>query len=177
MPKSSALFAVCFVAGLLGALGSNLFLWQCQQWGLINLIGVKVVQTLSLTELYPQLFIGGFWGLGYFFTVGIPRHRRHWIRKGLWFSLIPAAVTLFYVYAHSATGRHHQSGVGILHRFFCPAAVGTLGVAQRSFLILVVLLFLATAVAAKTLTGRVEWIYDGDTIKVEKIGRVRLILV
>lgn len=47
--------------------------------------------------------------------------------------------------------------------------------AQRSFLILIVLLFLATTVAAKTLTGRVEWIYDGDTIKVEKIGRVRLI--
>lgn len=100
MPKSSALFAVCFVAGLLGALGSSLFLWQCHQWGLINLIGVKVVQTLSLPKLYPQLFIGGFWGLAYFFTVGIPRHRRHWIRKGLWFSLLPSAVTLFYLYPY-----------------------------------------------------------------------------
>ena len=66
MPKSSALFAVCFVAGLLGALGSSLFLWQCYQWGLINLIGVKVVGTLSLPKLYPQLFIGGGWGLIYF---------------------------------------------------------------------------------------------------------------
>jgi len=45
----------------------------------------------------------------------------------------------------------------------------------RSTLILIVLLFLATVVSAKTLTGRVEWIYDGDTIKVAEVGRVRLI--
>ncbi|MCK5912259.1 MAG: hypothetical protein KAG12_00160, partial [Desulfuromusa sp.] len=100
MPKSSALFAVCFVAGLLGALGNSLFLWGCTEWGVINLIGVKFVQTLELSKLYPQMLIGGLWGLVYFFTVGIPRHRRHWVRKGLWFSLLPALTALFYLYPY-----------------------------------------------------------------------------
>jgi len=44
--------------------------------------------------------IGGLWGLVYFFTVGIPRHRRHWIRKGLWFSLLPSLATLFYLFPY-----------------------------------------------------------------------------
>ncbi|MDX2481127.1 MAG: hypothetical protein QNK24_12445 [Desulfuromusa sp.] len=100
MPKSSALFAVCFVAGLLGALAYSLFLWGCNEWGITNLIGVKMPQTLELPKLYPQMFIGGFWGLGFFFTVGIPRHRRHWVRKGLWFSLLPALTAIFYLYPH-----------------------------------------------------------------------------
>ena len=98
MPKSSALLAVCFVAGLLGALVSSLFLWGCNEWGITTLLGIKIVQTLKLAELYPQMFIGGFWGLGYFFTVGVPRHRRHWVRKGLWFSLLPSATIIFYLY-------------------------------------------------------------------------------
>ncbi len=95
MPKSGALFAVCFVAGLLGALASSLFLWGCNEWNIPNLIGVKIIQTLELPKLYPQMFIGGFWGLEYFFTVGIPRHRRHWVPKGLGFSLIPLLTGLF----------------------------------------------------------------------------------
>jgi len=98
MPKSSALFAVCFVAGLLGALAGSLFLWGCSEWGITNFIGVKIVQTLEPAKLYPQMFIGGFWGLGYFFTVGVPRHRRGWVRKGLWFSLLPSLIAIFYLY-------------------------------------------------------------------------------
>ncbi|NOQ42757.1 MAG: hypothetical protein GQ563_09720 [Desulfuromusa sp.] len=102
MPKSSALFAVCFVAGLLGALTSSLFLWGCNEWDITKLIGVKIFQTqpLELSKFYPQMFIGGLWGLGYFFTVGIPRHRRHWVRKGLWFSLLPSLTAIFYVYPY-----------------------------------------------------------------------------
>ncbi|MCW8894076.1 MAG: hypothetical protein OQL18_12270, partial [Deltaproteobacteria bacterium] len=100
MPKSSALFAVCFVAGLLAALTSSLFIWGCNEWGITNLINVKIFQSLELKKLYPQMFIGGLWGLLYFFTVGIPRHRRHWIRKGLWFSLVPSLTTLFYLYPY-----------------------------------------------------------------------------
>lgn len=46
---------------------------------------------------------------------------------------------------------------------------------SRGILCLIVLLFLSTTVSAKSLTGRVEWIYDGDTIKVSGVGRVRLI--
>ncbi|MCF6265546.1 MAG: hypothetical protein L3J57_03250 [Desulfuromusa sp.] len=100
MPKSSALFAVCFTAGLLGALASSLFLWGCNEWGVTTILNVKMAQTLELPTLYPQMFIGGLWGLAYFFTVGIPRHRRYWIRKGLWFSLIPSLTAIFYLYPY-----------------------------------------------------------------------------
>jgi hypothetical protein len=119
MPKSSALFAVCFVAGLLGALVSSLFLWGCNEWGITNFIGVKIVQTLKLTKLYPQMFIGGFWGLGYFFTVGVPRHRRGWVRKGLWFSLIPSLTTLFYLYPSVS----HKGMAGLNLGMLTPALI------------------------------------------------------
>ncbi len=108
MPKSSALFAVCFTAGLLGALASSLFLWGCNEWGVTSMLGVKMVQTLELPKLYPKMMIGGLWGLVYFFTVGIPRHRRHWIRKGLWFSLLPSLTVLFYLFPYV----YHQGMAG-----------------------------------------------------------------
>ena len=100
MPKSSALFAVCFTAGLLGAVVSSLFLWSCNEWGVTAMLKVNMVQTLNLAELYPKMMVGGLWGLVYFFTVGIPRHRRHWVRKGLWFSLLPSLVAIFYLYPY-----------------------------------------------------------------------------
>ena len=98
MPKSSALFAVCFVAGLLGAVCSSLFLWGADQWGLTELLRVRLDQSLTLQAFYQPMFFGGLWGLLYFFTIGTPRQRRHWIRKGLWFSLIPSLAAIFYVY-------------------------------------------------------------------------------
>ncbi|NOQ42758.1 MAG: thermonuclease [Desulfuromusa sp.] len=45
----------------------------------------------------------------------------------------------------------------------------------RSALFLFLLLLLATTVSAEKLTGRVLWVYDGDTLKIEDIGKVRLI--
>jgi hypothetical protein len=100
MSKNSALFAVCFVAGLLGGLGHSLFVWACGEWGFTAFIGVKIAPALQPAWLYPQLIIGGLWGLGYFFTISVPRFRRHWIRKGIWFSLVPTTVTLFYLYPY-----------------------------------------------------------------------------
>lgn len=100
MSKNSALLAVCFAAGLLAALGNSLFVWVCGKWGITAFIGVKIAPTLKLAWLYPRLIWGGLWGLGYFFTIGAPRFRRHWIRKGLWFSLLPSAATLFYFFPY-----------------------------------------------------------------------------
>jgi micrococcal nuclease len=45
----------------------------------------------------------------------------------------------------------------------------------RRLLPLVFLLLLCRPVGAEDLSGRVEWIYDGDTIKVVNVGKVRLI--
>ncbi|MEE4254611.1 MAG: thermonuclease family protein [Desulfuromusa sp.] len=42
-------------------------------------------------------------------------------------------------------------------------------------LLLSLLLLLASHSLATELTGKVLWIYDGDTLKVEKIGKVRLL--
>lgn len=42
-------------------------------------------------------------------------------------------------------------------------------------LALVLLILTAPAVYAAEFTGRVTWIYDGDTIEVESLGRVRLL--
>ncbi|WP_303720836.1 hypothetical protein [Malonomonas rubra] len=100
MPKSGALFAVCFVAGLLGALASSLVLWGAGKWGISDLLGVRIAPSLKESWLYPRLIFGGLWGLGYFFTVGTPRQRCRWVRKALWFSLLPSAFTLFYLYPY-----------------------------------------------------------------------------
>ncbi len=46
---------------------------------------------------------------------------------------------------------------------------------QRFFPALALLFLLTTPVLAENLSGRVLWVYDGDTLKVENIGKVRLI--
>jgi len=98
MPRSGALLSVCFVSGLLGGVAKSLFLWSCYNWGIFQFIKVNLTQHLSLPNLYPAMFSGGLWALLYFLTVGTPRQRKHWVRKGLWFSLIPTLVSLFYLY-------------------------------------------------------------------------------
>ena len=108
MPKNSALLAVCFTAGLIGGLGNGLFIWACGDYGLTAFINVSISPTLSLPWLYPRLIFGGLWGVGYFFTIGAPRFRRHWVRKGLWFSLLPSAVMLFYILPY----QQHQGMAG-----------------------------------------------------------------
>ena len=46
----------------------------------------------------------------------------------------------------------------------------------KQFLILLALcLLLATAAQSAELAGRVLWVYDGDTLKIENVGKVRLI--
>ena len=43
------------------------------------------------------------------------------------------------------------------------------------FALLMLCLLLVTTAHSETLTGRVLWVYDGDTLKIEDIGKVRLI--
>lgn len=98
MPKASALFAVCFVSGLLGALFSSLFLWLGGEWSIIQMLGINFSRSIALPVLYAPLFAGGLWGLLFFFTVASPRSRRFWIRKSLWIALVPALVDIAYIY-------------------------------------------------------------------------------
>jgi hypothetical protein len=100
MPKSTALLAVCFCAGLIGGLISSLLLWLLGSWGLPAMAGVKLAPALTDTWLYPRLIWGGLWAVPYFFSVAVPRVRRHWVRKALWFSLLPTLAMLFVIFPY-----------------------------------------------------------------------------
>jgi hypothetical protein len=118
MPKSGALLAVCFSAGLIGGLISSLLLWLLGGWGLTAMAGVKMTPALNEAWLYPRLIWGGLWGIPYFFFVSLPRTRRHWIRKALWCSLLPTLAMLFIVFPYQL--RLGQAGLqlGLLTPLF-----------------------------------------------------------
>lgn len=100
MPKNSALLAVCFVGGLLGALLNSLFLWLLGNWGVTAMLKVQIAPHLTPAWLYPRLVWGGLWAIPYFLSVGVPRSRRHWVRKGLYLSLLPTLYMLFVVFPY-----------------------------------------------------------------------------
>jgi hypothetical protein len=111
MNRGSALFAVCFTAGSLGGLFNSLAIWLVGSWQLTAMAGVNLSPALTPGWLYPRLVWGGLWGLIYYFTVGRPRSRRQWVRKGLWISLLPTAVQLFYVFPNYTS--HGLLGFGL----------------------------------------------------------------
>lgn len=100
MPRTSALMAVCFCAGMLAALCSSLILWKSGQMGLPAMLDVRMAPKLTPAWLYSRLVWGGIWGLAYFLAVGPLKSRRHWARKGLWISLLPTLFQLFIVYPY-----------------------------------------------------------------------------
>jgi len=109
MLRSRILIAVCFCAGMLGALCSSLVTWKAGQMGLPALVNVHMSPSLSTDWLYSRLVWGGLWGLTYFLAVASLKSRRHWARKGLWISLLPTAFQLFFVYPHMT--RHGLLGL------------------------------------------------------------------
>ena len=109
MLRSRTLIAVCFCAGMLGALCSSLVTWKAGQMGLPAMANVQMSPSLSTDWLYSRLVWGGLWGLTYFLAVGPLKSRRHWARKGLWISLLPTAFQLFFVYPHMT--RHGLLGL------------------------------------------------------------------
>ncbi len=111
MNRSLTLLAVCFCAGLLGALCSSLVAWQSYSWGLPELTGVRLSAPLTPVWLYPRLVWGGLWGLIYFLAVGPIRSRCHWARKGLWISLLPTAFHLFVFFPYLTS--HGLMGFGL----------------------------------------------------------------
>lgn len=100
MLRSRTLMAVCFCAGILGALCCSLVAWQAGRWGFPAMAGVRMTPSLTPDWLYPRLIWGGIWGLLYFLTVAPLKSRRHWVRKGLWVSLLPSAFQLLVVFPY-----------------------------------------------------------------------------
>lgn len=100
MNRNGAMLAVCFTAGLLGALANSLAAWIFGLWGVTALAGVNLAPDLTVAWLYPRMVWGGIWGLTFYLTVSSPRRRRQWVRKGLWISLLPTAAQLFYFFPY-----------------------------------------------------------------------------
>lgn len=118
MNRDSALIAVCFTAGVLGALANSLAAWLCGGWGITAMAGVSLAPELTLSWLYPRLVWGGIWGLAYFLFLASRRSRRHWIRKGLWVSLLPTLVQLLYIFPNQSASGLMGMGLGQLTPLF-----------------------------------------------------------
>ena len=111
MPNRSALLSVCFCAGLLGALANSVAAWAFGHYGVPQLAGASMAPSFTPDWLYPRLIWGGIWGLLFFLSVSHPRARRQWVRKGLWISLAPTLVQLFYIFPYHTA--HGPMGMGL----------------------------------------------------------------
>ena len=118
MNRTRALLAVCYCAGMIGALANSLSAWILGQWGVYQLAGVAMDPQLTTAWLYPRLVWGGLWAIPFFLTVGAPRNRRHWIRKALWTSLLPTAAQLFYFFPQNTPFGSFGFGLGTFTPLF-----------------------------------------------------------
>ena len=118
MSRDSALLAVCFCAGMIGALANSLASWAAGHWGITAMAGVAIAPPLSPAWLYPRLVWGGIWGLAYFVTVKRMRTRCHWVRKGLWVSLLPTLTQLLYIFPQKTSFGLLGIGLGTLTPVF-----------------------------------------------------------
>lgn len=118
MNNSRSLLCVCFCAGLLGALTSSAVAWLAVKIGLPQWCGVDLVPQWTAAWIYPRLFWGGLWGLAFFMTVGSPRSRTQWVRKGLWISALLCAWQLFYIYPNRTAFGVLGLGLGALTPVF-----------------------------------------------------------
>lgn len=114
MRHGSSLIAVCFTAGLTGALFSSVAVWLSVKYQLTSLVGVSLNPDFTLAWLYPRLVHGGLWGLAYYFSVGHRKSRRHWVRKGLLTGLLPAALQLLYILPYQDGQELFGLGLGLL---------------------------------------------------------------
>lgn len=112
MQRTSALIAVCFFAGLLAALGNSIAAWLGGLWGIPALFGVDMAPEFTRAWLYPRLVWGGLWGLPYFFTIRYLHLRRRWVRKGLWFSLLPTLAQLLFFFPRFTEAGWFGLGLG-----------------------------------------------------------------
>lgn len=118
MNNSRSLLCVCFCAGLLGALFNSLVAWFLGTIGLTQMCGVDLAPAWTTAWLYPRMVWGGLWGMAYFLTVGSPRSRNQWVRKGLWTSLLPSAYQLFYIFPNKTAFGILGLGLGTLTPIF-----------------------------------------------------------
>jgi hypothetical protein len=130
--------AICFAAGVVGALGVVLFSRVLFQLGLSAALGVKAPISLKSPDIYRPLFWGGLWGIPFGLLV-----KTAWMRLylfGLLYFLLPL-LALFLVFLP-------MSGAGYL-------GLQQGGLPFTVYLLLVNLPFgIVTAVAARAIIGK-----------------------
>lgn len=97
MHRPLHLVAVCFCAGVIGALLSGLCLCAAGKLGGLTMIGVHLTPQLQPGWFYPRLLWGGLWGLVYCMAVAPANGRGRWARRGMWVSILPTAFELLVV--------------------------------------------------------------------------------
>jgi hypothetical protein len=128
--------AICFVAGVVGALAVVLFSHLLFQLGLSERLGVKAPVSLKSPDVYKPLFWGGLWGIPFALIL-----EAIWSRLYLWGPL------------------YFLAPVTALFLFFLPmAGLGYFGLQQGPkftlYLLLVNLPFgIVTALTAKAIIG------------------------
>jgi hypothetical protein len=128
--------AICFAAGVVGALAVVLFSHLLFQLGLSEILGVKAPVSLKSPDIYKPLFWGGLWGIPFALIL-----EAIWSRLYLWGLL------------------YFLAPVAALFLFFLPiAGLGYFGLHQGPmftlYLLLVNLPFgIVTALTAKAIIG------------------------
>lgn len=100
MHRPLHLLAVCFCAGVIGALFSGLLLCAVAKWGGFALAGVHFSPRLQPAWFYPRLVWGGLWGLVYSLAIAPANGRGRWARRGMWVSILPTAFELLVAFPY-----------------------------------------------------------------------------
>jgi hypothetical protein len=87
--------AICFAAGVIGALAVVLFSRALFELGLSTIFGVKAPISLKSPDIYRPLFWGGLWGIPFGLLVKTASARLYLV--GLLYFLVPV-VALFVVF-------------------------------------------------------------------------------
>ncbi len=90
--------SVAFAGGTVGALIHSGVVWYLGYRGIPQQLGVFIAPVWGIHFLYPKLVWGGLWGLLFL----LPFMRNGWLvsvfSRGIFFSLAPTLVQLFYVF-------------------------------------------------------------------------------
>ena len=92
--------SILFAAGALGGLATAVAAWLAGDLGITASLGVKIKPALSAPAIYNKVTWGGIWSLLFL----LPFFSTSWWKRGLVFSLGPAAATLLYFMPQKGLG-------------------------------------------------------------------------
>src|SRR5438093_3703886 len=116
--------AICFAAGVLGALAVVLFSYVLFALGLSEKLGVKAPISFKSPDIYRPLFWGGLWGIP--FGILLDAAWTHLYLFGFLYFLAPVLALFLIFLAMSGAGGFRRRRGGPMRRIF-------LGLANRPF--------------------------------------------